>query len=81
MDIALHWLDMIGIVMACLKYHSFSIFKYILTIQILFHVVAWIHLTKSMRGQANFCMDIALHWLDMVGIVMACLKYHSFSIF
>jgi hypothetical protein len=34
-----------------------------------------------MWTQANFCMDFALKWLDMVGIVMAHLKYLSLDIF
>ncbi len=34
-----------------------------------------------MWNVANFHMDFALYWLDMAGIVMACLNYLSFDIF
>jgi hypothetical protein len=38
-------------------------------------VCAWINLPKSMWKQANFYMDFALHWLDTVDTILACLNY------
>jgi hypothetical protein len=81
MDLALYCVFMVDIVMACLKYLSFMIFYDNLTIIIWFHAGAWIHSPKFMQTQVIFYMDFAKYWIDMVCIVMACLKYLSFSFF
>ena len=50
-------------------------------IQKLFHVWAWIHLAITMWKIANFHMDFAFYWFDMVGLVMAHLNYLTLVIF
>jgi hypothetical protein len=61
-----------------------SFFRYFLKIfwpLIGFHVWAWNHLAKIMWKHANFHMDYALYRLDMVGVIMAHLKYLSLDFF
>jgi hypothetical protein len=78
---ALYKLDMVGVVMAHRKYLSLDIFLIYFDHSNRIPCCAWIHMAKTMWKQPNFHMDYALYKLDMVGVVMAYLKYLSLHIF
>jgi hypothetical protein len=72
---------MVGIEMAQLKYLSFDIFLRYFDHSNRIPCVSMDSYRKNHVKQAIFHMDYALYRLDMVGIVMAHLKYLSFDNF
>jgi uncharacterized protein YcfL len=75
MDFALYWLDMVGIVMACLNYLTLVIFLRYFGHSKIIPCVIMDPFTKNHVESCSFHMGFELYWFDMVGIVMAHLNY------
>ncbi len=69
---------MVSKVMACLK--SLTL---VVSLRYFDHsnMILCLSMDSFSRKVADIHMDFALYWLDMAGIVMACLKYLSLDIF
>jgi hypothetical protein len=76
-----YWLHMDCVVMAPLKYLSLDIFLRCFDHLSRIPCVSMDPYSNNHVEQANFHMDYALYKLDMVGVVMARLKYLSLDIF